>query len=63
MAQFEKEFMKKQKLSITDNFRMVDALYDEALALGAFGRKSNFLQDIDIPIKIARVVNNVSEAH
>lgn len=58
---FEKKLLKKEKIDIIRNFMIVDALYKEAVTLGALPLKDP-LEGIDIDIKIARVVNNVSKA-
>ncbi len=60
MRDFEKKLLKKEKINIKRNFMIVDALYKEAVALGALPLKDP-LEGIDIAIKIAWVVNNVSK--
>ena len=57
---FEKKLLKKEKINIKRNFLIVDALYKEAVTLGALPLKDP-LEGIDIAIKIARVVNSVSK--
>lgn len=57
---FEKKLLKKEKINIKRNFMIVDALYKEAVTLGALPLKDP-LEGIDIAIKIARVVNSVSK--
>jgi hypothetical protein len=57
---FEKELLKKEKINIKRNFMIVDALYKEAVTLGALPLKDP-LEGIDIDIKIAWAVNNVSK--
>ncbi|MCK4672518.1 hypothetical protein KAT67_00910 [candidate division WOR-3 bacterium] len=52
--------MKKEKINIKRNFMIVDALYKEAVTLGALPLKDP-LEGIDIDIKIAWAVNNVSK--
>ena len=42
------------------NFRIIEALYDEAVALGAIPLKDP-LNGIEVDIKIAKVVNSVSK--
>jgi len=61
LRQFENEFMRKEKLDILKNFRLVDAMHREALALGVFPMK-DVLSGIEVDIKIARVVNSVSDS-
>ncbi len=60
MRDFEKKLLKKEKINIKRNFLIVDALYKEAVTLGALPLKDP-LEGIDIAIKIARVVNSVSK--
>jgi hypothetical protein len=57
---FEIEFLKKEKLDIRKNFRIVDALYEEAVAIGIFPLK-NPLEGLEVDIKIASIINHVSE--
>ncbi|MEQ8173320.1 MAG: hypothetical protein ABRQ38_30830, partial [Candidatus Eremiobacterota bacterium] len=47
-------------VDIIQNFNIVESLYNEAKVLGIFPLKEP-LADIEIDIKIAKVVNNVSE--
>jgi len=58
--QFEKRYLKNQKTDIFENFRIVEALLAEARALGVFPLK-NPLEGLEVDLKIARVVNNVSK--
>lgn len=58
---FEMEFMKREKVDIMKNFQIVDALYNEAVALGIFPLK-NPLDGLEVDIKIARMINRVSKA-
>lgn len=55
---FEIEFSKKEKVDIIRNFRIVDALYNEAVALGVIPLK-NPLDGIEVDLRIAKVVNSV----
>jgi hypothetical protein len=55
---FEIEFSKKEKVDIIRNFRIVDALYHEAVALGVIPLK-NPLDGIEVDLRIAKVVNSV----
>jgi hypothetical protein len=56
--EFEIEFVKREKVNIIRNFHIVDALYNEAVALGVIPLK-NPLEGIEVDLKIARVVNSV----
>ena len=59
LQEFEKKLLKK-KVDIAQNFKIVEALYKEAVALGIFPLK-NPLEGLEIDIKIAKVVNSVSK--
>ena len=55
---FEKEFLKSEKTNLKKNFKIIEALYDEAVALGALPFE-NPLEGIEVDIRIARVINSV----
>ncbi len=55
---FERERIKKEKLDVQRNFRIVEALYEEAAAPGIFPLK-NPLEGIEVDIRIAAAVNHV----
>jgi hypothetical protein len=55
---FENDLIRESKPDILKNFRLVDAMYDEAVALGIFPLKDP-LDGLEIDIKIAKVVNSV----
>jgi hypothetical protein len=57
---FELNWLKKEKPNPMRNFRLGDALYQEAVALGVFPMK-NPLEGLEIDIRIAKVVNRVSK--
>lgn len=57
---FENEFIRKEKVDVLRNFRLVDAMYEEAVALGVFPLK-DALEGIEVDLKIAKVVNSVSK--
>jgi hypothetical protein len=59
--ELETELIKKDKADVIKNFHMVDSMYDEAVALGVIPMK-NPLDGLEIDLKIAKVVNHVSEA-
>ena len=58
LQEFERKLLKKEKVDIMQNFKIVEALYKEAVALGIFPLK-NPLEGLEIDIKIAKVVNSV----
>ena len=55
---FEMELVKREKVDIERNFRVVDALYKEAVTLGIMPLK-NPLDGIEVDLKIAKVINSV----
>jgi hypothetical protein len=55
---FEMELVKREKVDIERNFRVVDALYKEAVTLGIMPLK-NPLDGIEVDLKIAKVINRV----
>jgi hypothetical protein len=57
---FEKEILRSEKLDIKKKFKIVEALYKEALDLGIFPLKDS-LEGIDVDIRIAKVINSVSK--
>ena len=58
LQKFEVDFVRKKKADISENFRIVEALYKEAVILGIIPLK-NPLDGIEVDLKIARVVNRV----
>jgi hypothetical protein len=58
LLQFELNLLRKEKVDYGRNFRIVDALYNEALALGALPSR-NPLDGIEVDLRIAKVVNSV----
>lgn len=59
LEKFESEILRKEKLSIKKKFLLMDAMYEEAVALGSFPLKDPLL-GLDVDIKIAKVINSVS---
>ncbi len=55
---FEDELTRKEKADINHNFRLVEAMYKEAVLLGAFPLQDP-LDGIEVDIKIAKVINSV----
>jgi hypothetical protein len=55
---FEDERIRIEKVDVERNFRIVDALYDEARTLGVLPPKDP-LEGIEVKIRIARAVNYV----
>jgi hypothetical protein len=54
----ERDLMKNEKTNLKRNFKLVDAVYYEAVELGIFPMK-NPLDGLEIDIKIAKVVNHI----
>lgn len=61
LEKFEKELTRAEKVDLHKNLAILDALYEEAVALGVFPLKDP-LDGLDVDLKIARVVNSVPEA-
>lgn len=57
-AAFEEETIRADKPDFSHNIRLVEAMYREAVALGAFPPKDP-LEGLEVDIRIARVVNGV----
>ncbi len=55
----EKSMIRREKPDYSKNIRLVEAMYEEAVELGAFPPQDK-LSGIDIDIKIARAINSVS---
>ncbi len=58
LQQFERELIKKEKVDVKRNFRIVDALFCEAAGLGIIPLK-NPLDGFETDLKIANVINSV----
>lgn len=61
LQEFEREQVRKEKVDRVRNFRMLEAMYQEAVELGIFPLKDP-LDGLETDIKIAKVVNSVSKA-
>jgi hypothetical protein len=57
---FEIEILRNEKLDTRKKFKIVDALYKEAVALGVFPLKDS-LEGLEVDIRIAKVINSVSK--
>jgi len=57
---FEIEILRSEKLDIKKKFKIVEALYKEAIDLGIFPLKDS-LEGIEVDIRIAKVINSVSK--
>jgi len=58
LLKFELNLLRKEKVDYGKNVGIMDALYNEAVSLGAFPLK-NPLDGIEIDLKVAKVVNSV----
>ena len=58
LQKFEKELIKREKVDVKRNFRIVDALFYEAAGLGIIPLK-NPLEGFETDLKIANVINSV----
>jgi transcriptional regulator with XRE-family HTH domain len=58
LLKFDLDFMKKEKVDMVRNFRIIEALHKEAVTLGVIPLK-NPLDGIEVDLKIAKVVNRV----
>ena len=58
--QFEMDFLRKEKLDVIRNFKIEEALYQEAVALGILPLR-NPLDGVEVAIRIARAINHSSE--
>jgi transcriptional regulator with XRE-family HTH domain len=58
LLKFELDLLRGKKVDIARNFRIVEALYNEAVTLGIIPLK-NPLDGIEVDLKIAKVVNRV----
>jgi transcriptional regulator with XRE-family HTH domain len=58
LLKFELDFLKKEKVDIVRNFRIVEALYNEAVTLGVIPIK-NPLDGLEVDLRIAKALNRV----
>lgn len=59
LQRFEKELIRKEKVDIFKNFRLLEAMYKEAVLMGQFPPKDP-LSGLEVDLKIAKAVNSVS---
>lgn len=59
LQKIENEIIRKEKVNILKNFRLVEAMYNEAVSLGVFPMK-NALEGLEVDLKVAKVINSVS---
>ncbi len=57
---FEIEILRNEKLDVKKKFKILEALYNEAVALGALPLEDP-LEGLEVDIRIAKVVNGVSK--
>jgi len=58
--EFEREFLRRERVDFVKNFYILEKMYKEAVELGVFPVRP-FLSGLEVDIKIARVVNSVSK--
>jgi hypothetical protein len=58
---FEAARIRAEKVDVEQNLRILDALYEEALMLGALPPKDP-LEGIEVKIRVAKAVNNVQRS-
>lgn len=58
VRELEKAILRQELPDYSRNIRLIEALYREAVLLGAFPPRDR-LSGLDIDIKIARVINSV----
>lgn len=61
VEKFERELLRNEKVDVKKNISIINAMYEEAVALGVLPLKDP-LEGLEVDIKIAQVVNNVYEA-
>jgi hypothetical protein len=61
LRSFEDERIRSEKVDVEQNLRILDALYEEALMLGALPLKDP-LEGIEVKIRVAKAVNNVQRS-
>ncbi len=59
---FESERIRSDKMDLDQKYRILDALYEEAVMLGVLPRKDP-LEGIEVKIRIAKAVNSVQRSH
>jgi hypothetical protein len=60
LQRLEIEILRNEKLDTRRKFKIVEALYEEAVALGVFPLKDS-LEGLEVDIRIAKVINSVSK--
>jgi hypothetical protein len=59
LEEFERHLLKTGKLSYKQALAIYESLFKEAVSLGAVG-SNNWMEDIEVDIKIARAINGLS---
>lgn len=60
LEKFETEIIKKEKPDFFKNLKIIEAMYQEAVSLKVIPLKDP-LDGIEVDLKIAKVINSVSE--
>ena len=58
LAEFEDELLRKEKIDYPEALRILEAMWDEAKALGVVPLKDP-LEGIEVDIRIARILNGL----
>ena len=61
LDELERQETRSEHLSYQDALRLFEAMWQEAMALGAFPLK-NPLEDIEVDIRLARILNLCSKS-
>jgi hypothetical protein len=59
LEEFERNLLKTRKFSYKQAFAIYESLLKEALSLGVIN-SDNWMEDIEVDIKIARAINGLS---
>ncbi|MEW5761350.1 MAG: hypothetical protein AB1779_11360 [Candidatus Thermoplasmatota archaeon] len=60
LQKFEKEILKNEKVDFLKNYKIVEAMYKEAIELGIIPMKEP-LYGLEVDMKVAKVINSVSK--
>lgn len=58
---FERKFQAEDRIDLKTKYKILDALYQEAVHLGVFPLKDP-LEGIEVDIRVAKVINAVRES-
>ncbi len=58
LKKFEREYLKREKLSFKDKLKIFESMWKEARALGVI-KKTDRLEGIEKAVKIAKIANGM----